>query len=71
MNVILLFERRTVDLLLHDSIPMDQVVEHESHLFSIQFWQESSKASYFSKCGNENVWVLNMLYSFGHMTICF
>jgi hypothetical protein len=56
VNVILLFERKTVDLLLHDSIPMDQVVEYESHLFSIQFWQERSKASYFSKCGNENVW---------------
>jgi hypothetical protein len=33
MNVILLFEREIVGLLLHDSIPMDQIVEHESHFF--------------------------------------
>jgi hypothetical protein len=55
MNVILLFEGKIVGLLLHDSIPMNQVVKHESHLFYIQFWQESSKASNFSKSGNENV----------------
>jgi hypothetical protein len=55
MNAILLFQGKIVSLLLHDSIPMDQVVEHESHFFFIQFWQESSKASNFSKCGNENV----------------
>jgi hypothetical protein len=66
----LLFGGEIVGLLLHDSIPMDQVVEHESHLFFIQFWQESSKVSNFSKCGNENVQVLNMLCSFGHMIVC-
>jgi len=55
MNVILLFEREIVGLFLHDSILVDQVVDHENHFFLIQIWQESSKALDFSKCGNENV----------------
>jgi hypothetical protein len=38
VNVILVFEGEIFGFLLHDSIPMDQVIEHESHLFSIQFW---------------------------------
>jgi hypothetical protein len=55
VNVILLIEREIVGLFLHDSIPVDQIVDHENHFSSKQIWQESSKASYFSKCGNENV----------------
>jgi hypothetical protein len=38
VNVILLFEGKIVGVLLHDSIPMDQVVEHENHFFLIKFW---------------------------------